>query len=202
MPENNTAEIANELVIDGFHDTLRLDNDIFIQDTWDWGQALFYLVGLNNGFFDEVGQSHIQSMYGKDYNSLEHGEEVTTFLADYFRLKKLWDPAHHPERNPPEYYLEWAMRKGIVIPWLNFAHSKGFFVMQRPLGDREKSNYLKLIAALAKIILDPSRLSIPNQAKLIEYLVENYQSAGHEGFAKSQLEKTFPVAKRVLTSSI
>ena len=202
MPDNDNTELSKELLIDGFHEFLKLDNDIFIQDTWDWGQAMFYLVGLNYGFFDEEGQSHIQSMYGKDYNSLEHGEEVTIFLADYFRLKKLWDPAHHLERNPPEYYLDWAIKKGLTIPWLDFTHSIGLFVTQRQLGDREKNNYLKLIAALEAIIINPPTNSIANQAKLIEYFIETYKSEGHEGFSKSQLEKTFSIAKRALVASV
>ncbi|VVE03133.1 hypothetical protein [Pandoraea anhela] len=36
-------------------------------------------------------------------------------------VQRIWNSGNHAARNAPAYYLEWASRKGIDIPWLSWA---------------------------------------------------------------------------------
>lgn len=40
-------------------------------------------------------------------------------------LEEIWASGEHPLRNPPMYYVEWAIGKGFEIPWLPWAEEYG-----------------------------------------------------------------------------
>jgi len=41
------------------------------------------------------------------------------------RYRLLWKSGKHEDRNPPGYYIDWILKKGFKIPWLEWAKSKG-----------------------------------------------------------------------------
>ncbi len=41
------------------------------------------------------------------------------------RRKKLWKSGNHQSENPVSYYIDWAVSKGVEIPWLEWAISEG-----------------------------------------------------------------------------
>ncbi|QIN62479.1 hypothetical protein SBC1_24940 [Caballeronia sp. SBC1] len=41
------------------------------------------------------------------------------------KAERVWSSGDHPPRSAPAYYVEWAQRKGFVVPWLQWARDKG-----------------------------------------------------------------------------
>lgn len=85
-----------------------------------------------------------------------------------FEFKRLWDVwrsgyrigEHEEEFFAPAYYIEWAKKKGIDIPWLKWVEeqqlifhlAKGDDVQEvgKPLTTKEKTSLLTIIALLAE----------------------------------------------------
>jgi len=62
---------------------------------------------LNNGYFNRVWAIRSQ-----------HAKRLT-------RYRLIWNSGTHEDRNSPGYYIEWALKKGYKIPWLEWAKNKG-----------------------------------------------------------------------------
>ena len=51
--------------------------------------------------------------------------ELVELGATLQRYEDLWDSGEHRPRNPPAYFLKWAARKGINVPWTDWATGEG-----------------------------------------------------------------------------
>lgn len=118
-------------------------------------------------------------------------------------IKRLWDSGQHPnERYPIEYYLEWAEKKSITVPWLDWAKKNNLLKIKKraskSLDKRSETTYLNIIAALLEVIIGKSPgLKKPpvfnSEAELIDHLKE----IPARGISKTTLELKFAEAKRV-----
>ena len=104
------------------------------------------------------------------------------------------------EYDTPSNWISYAVSKRINIPWLDFAIREGFYIeneskpttlnAEKPLSNRTKNNYLRLIMALAngiegfnpkkpfeaaKLIIEETEVKI-SQDTLASYISEAYQN--------------------------
>ena len=56
--------------------------------------------------------------------------DLIRFSASRHLMMKVWRSGDHRDRNPPGYYIEWALSKGYDIPWLEWAKQKKLVGMQ------------------------------------------------------------------------
>jgi hypothetical protein len=75
----------------------------------------------------------------------------------------------------------------------------------KPVRDREKSSYLRIIAALLEYISGktpgiPRHPSFTSETDLIDFLDEMYD--GYEGLSQSNLSRKFPLAKGILKPKV
>jgi hypothetical protein len=150
MTEKGESESAKEwkpskkdinlaLNVDGGDFPLPFDNDIFLLDYWDSESGLHYLIGLSSSSMDEVIVNREQwnedlvsydvviTLQKESYSS-EYDPDITkAFSRKLNRFRRIWESGNHPTRNPPSYYIEWALSKGLVVPWLDHAIKKGFY---------------------------------------------------------------------------
>ncbi len=152
------------------------DDDLFLLDFWDADDALNYLVGTYgvedlgehltddgqpvdpwDGKFGSWVSDWTVTTLGRETYCEKNGElhVVDAFKNKIDRLTRIWESGTHEKRNPPIYYVEWALSKKIEIPWLDYVVSKGFIKLQsankptESLETRERNTMLKIIVALA-----------------------------------------------------
>lgn len=87
---------------------------------------------------------------------------IRPFEKKLSTIKSLWNSSltNTTDRQPKEYFIDWAISKDIDIDWLEWAKGKGYFThsesessdtSSKELSTREKNTLLKIIAALVKI---------------------------------------------------
>lgn len=108
---------------------------------------------------EDYSYSNDESFFKGDGDVEEKITELGKFQKKLEGLYTFWTNALEPrkERYSPNYYIEWALSKGIDIPWLDFAIEQGFYkpkqlqeVESKPLADKERETLVKIIHALAK----------------------------------------------------
>lgn len=113
-------------------------------------------------------------------------ERILTALwklsSDITRASLIMDSCQLDDRNPPMFYIEWAEKKGVQIPWIEWARSEGLvpesqvevstaLLDEQSLDQRERTTLLTIIAALAK----EAKIDISKPSKagvLIESMTE------------------------------
>lgn len=114
-------------------------------DSWKPRSAIFILMGLDesslktdcdldsDGYPDYSTERwvSIQSLSGLAFTeSISFDDEqndVLRVVCLFDQLEAIWNSGTHPNENPPEYYVSWALGKGYTIPWLDWACDYGFF---------------------------------------------------------------------------
>jgi hypothetical protein len=161
-------------------------------DTWTENEGLILLCGFDpeNVQFDEIGNASVarcpngaadSEQRRKSIRRLDGlvlydpitiqaiGEENVRiesfhFLRCHADLLKVWrSGAHNDTRYSPEYFVQWALRKGFPIPWLEYAQKEGYFgepeaaevalndvpiKVEKALNTTERNSLLRIIAAL------------------------------------------------------
>ena len=143
-----------------------------IMDTWDYEAAIWLLAGV----------IPTQVYEGFGFHKFEGGllgDEKSDRIAQINSMTRLWlsNPTH-PKKASPQFYFDWAERKGIYIYWLAAAKEWGHFkegsvnqkqdhsdgevephiavpsdirsYEDKPLKTYERKTLLTIIAALAK----------------------------------------------------
>lgn len=150
----------------------------FRHDTWTAEEALLLLVGLDPGGtivenIETIGGSvrpQIESMQTLDGMESaprsfleEEGDDDEGSLRDmnkregeWLTLRAIWESGTHPARNPPSYYLDWAVVKGYSVSWLQWASENGLVKEQGPsreddLSTKERSTLLVMISLLSEL---------------------------------------------------
>lgn len=112
----------------------------FRRDTWTPDEALPLLIGIDPDSLSH-GDSHVRYLDGAlvciaasmhahgvewpiesfdDFGTLEDLKAVPSLIHE---MKLMWDSGDHPTRNEPGYFIAWAQRKGLKVPWLASARS-------------------------------------------------------------------------------
>ena len=145
------------LNVSGYDHFLQFDDDIFLMDNWNEDEGLKFLVGMLLIEHDELSKTFVSltTLELETYHRLNDEDIVLSFSYLWYRINKLWLSNSHPHSNPPAYYIEWALSKGLEIPWLKYAIEKGFYIpksadIEKPLLNTERDTLLVIIAALAK----------------------------------------------------
>jgi hypothetical protein len=130
----------------------------FKHDTWTGEQGIQILIGLDPfGTKITTRELHGRNLYLLESATKLDGrtlfdrnvrlgsssvaeDELARLAIDYEFLKTKWDSGNHPDRNQPRYYIEWALSKGISIPWLNWAETKGYSVADLELHNTQAPN--------------------------------------------------------------
>lgn len=144
--------IKSALNVNGNHPLLSFDDDIFLMDNWSDSEGLKYLIGIaqftqdkKTGDFSELITLESETY---DESETDYWYILAAFRKAWNRLNRLWSSSPHPSLNPPNYYIEWALSKGVTIPWLNYAIKKGFYKSEthltqaeKPIFDKDSSAY-------------------------------------------------------------
>lgn len=183
-----------------------------IMDTWPYEAAMWLIAGIiPTQIYDGFG-------FHKFEGGLV-GDEKSDRIAQIQSLTRLWlsNPLH-PKNASPQFYFDWADRKGIDIYWLEAAKEWGHFNKGstnqecdksdpvptkydspteevKRLTDRERSGLLNIIGAMLELLQTP-RAGRESDAAVITELVKNYSDK--YGISKSNLEGKFSAAKRSL----
>lgn len=129
----------------------------FRRDSWTAKEAMLLLCGLDpNGTV--VGAS--ESIFGneleifkatytldgfeygpKSIDEMESSEyaEVAEYESAWKEMTSIWSSGDHQPRNPPAYYLEWAARKNLRVPWIEWARENNLIDTQRPVEEKPPS---------------------------------------------------------------
>ncbi len=185
---SNSEEVKRELDVScsafGFVD----NGDFFLLDCWEENQALIYLIGLyqiNEHDVDANDYVYLTTLEGIRFDLEFQPEIVDGFYKKLERLKRIWASGGHAKFNQPTYYIDWALKKGFEIPWLEYAIKNGFYngettskLVESPrldkdnssnkaLSTRTENNYLRLILTLANNIEGFNPKKYYEAAKLI-----------------------------------
>lgn len=205
--------------------------DWLLMDTWSREEALFLAAGLEPAD-EKVRDFRIRIRDGRHYSNEIAGlrtleglalwEDHSDLLEDWPRLhvaldrvfaqrwefaKKLWDSGEHPDRPSPHYVIAWAQRKGIVLPWLEWAkqhnllelHIAGYArnANDEALGDTERASLQKQVALLAIALAEKSKRykvgDAPNASQIAETVAEildGLPDAKRRGLSSSAIRAT------------
>ena len=125
---------------------------------------------------------------------------VYKFETDYEQHEQ--HPLEDTEDYPDDPYSSFGWATKVLPDFESIKNSQSEIVRDiKQLGDREKSSYLRIIAALLEFISGEisgveKHPSFLNESKLIDLLDKMYK--GYEGLSQSNLSHKFPEAKRIL----
>jgi hypothetical protein len=205
-------------------------NEIFLYDYWEATEGLQYLVGVDS-FGVKDGIEYVNTVGAERYTCPKDMDIVGAFRDRLADLQRVWKSGKHEERNPPYYYLNWALSKGFQISWLDFAVHEGLVLPtsqteypklfstvtelrpasadtapstkanESPLTLKQQNTYLNIIGAMLDLMLGKTDLGKPNsiyqnQAAIVSALVDKY--GNNQGISESNLDRTFPLAKKNL----
>lgn len=73
------------------------------------------------------------------------------------KIQKIWESGTHETKNPPQYYIEWALGKGIEICWYEWAKSSGRLPSHKNdnvrVSTKTENAYLDIILALSEALI-------------------------------------------------
>ena len=177
---NNKKELAETLEkIKKSQKDPVLIHDWFAYDNWNKDDAMMLLVGLDPSgtVLKEISDEYLindgarvlelEVAYMLNCKEMiprslinEYGDDKDDLF--YRKINREWgfissvfDSGTHPSRNPPSYYINWAISKSFQIPWLNYAIKEGLYTPKnhektdKAIHVRTENNYLRLILALA-----------------------------------------------------
>lgn len=135
-------------------------------DQWNWYSALWILMGMDeesvsldtDGDDGSAALQSIRTLTGELVAPWE--DEIDKIDALYTSLSEIWRSGKHPNQNPPSYYIDWAIRKGFSIPWLEWAKRHGLI-------DSEKFLHISKLAPKKEAAPEATRKHVSDKlAKL------------------------------------
>lgn len=88
--------------------------------------------GLSQLEVDFEAQHNSPEEFGEEYDPIgltpihnNNQVRLEDIFAKHTRMKSIFESGGHPSRSSPEFYIEWAERKGFQIPWIKWARSEG-----------------------------------------------------------------------------
>lgn len=139
---------------------------------------------------------------------------VAEFSTHVRELTLVWESGDHPEKASPQYFIDWAARKNIHVPWKEYAIEKGLLFDDRPakstpptpeIGEGERATMLKQIASLALVLAERSgkykRGDKPNGSALaqaIDELVSALPDANRHGLSSSSIRENIKMGVDLL----
>lgn len=163
-------------------------------DAWTAETGLFLLAGLVPASSERATEAHLEVFKAwsgisgtvfdaaSDIYGLGLWRDHTEVVSDWSYVRRsivrkcgnafktmqaVWASGQHPERSPPQYFIDWAASKGFDVPWVDWAVEQG--LASRPptgcvstplddcLGDRERESLQKQVAALALVLAEKSK---------------------------------------------
>jgi hypothetical protein len=101
------------------------------------------------------------------------------FMSAHGRILRIWNSGSHTEtRYPPKYFIDWAIKKNVSIPWLEWAKNYRYY--------DDPSSALGPISPAANGSKDVSPKSETAFLHIIGALCDLYWNAAHEGQEYSQ----------------
>lgn len=150
------------------NDDLNALETILLMDYWPVGRAIYYLVGVDY----EDGSYTLLTNQDK-YDDCEYFDRLYESAE---RVKDIWLASIHDDKRRIKtahlsgkmdhlydvgYFIQWAQKKRIDIPWLEVAKRHELIIESRhePKPTRESTKPYQLIAQLIEIILPDHDLS-------------------------------------------
>lgn len=109
-------------------------------------------------------------------------------LGRYSLLLKIWKSGNHTEdRYPPEYFLEWAINKGMEPRWLGWAKENGLIdndnkpeIEDKEPTGKSRTSFQNAMAALFNELLAAKQEKNPKITKsaIIQKLMDKYSGVG------------------------
>ena len=208
MTKLTEQELAmNALNVNGFDDSFGCNDDLFLLDNWEVGDAIGYLVGIAaHGNDLKTGKFCIETLSNKIYSEPKDSLAINYFIGDAGRIRGIWDNGSHKEHNSPKYYIDWALSKKFDIPWLGYVIQKGFYKLDKKTSrqfasnTKAQNNLYRIIGALKDVLTyyplgENGGKVFKSQAKLIIFLEEKCSDV--PGISKSNLEDVFKLANQM-----
>jgi hypothetical protein len=220
---DGNEDVQDLLNINGYREAIK--NEIFELESWNANDALNYLTGMLTVKFSEEPVprlENVETLEGVDISWSSLGKLYFKELEKrVLWIRKLWDSGNHKDKNPINYYIEWAQEKNIDVPWLDY-YKENFYEANATDDDhfpiKTRDNLLRVIGTLHEILLNfpiktlqnsetidshaisanvnPDAPVFKSQADLIKFIKFKYD--GIAGLSKRQLEDVFPDAKKAL----
>jgi hypothetical protein len=153
-------------------------------DSWESSSAIFILMGLDEAsleqysdvdsyedrMYSNIHWCSIQSLDGRvfepDFDDLP--DNVLKAKELYDELRSVWISGNHPSKNPPEYYVAWALRKDYEIPWLDWACEHGFISpsLKHPSGKATSVSDNTILCTLSALLAVWPKRDMPSAKDL------------------------------------
>ena len=96
----------------------------FKLDTWTIEQACFMLIGVLPEKFFPIG-------FPKLNGSIIKQDERTNLQEKGDDIRQLWESnVDHKDFASPKYFIDWAVKKNIDIPWIKYASENGYYQLE------------------------------------------------------------------------
>lgn len=109
------------------------------------------------------------------------------YLKNYYLALQIWKSGDHKEnRYPPSYFIDWAVRRNMPPPWLDWVEENYLIRNEKKkdaLSPRERTTLLNIIGALFHY---SKEMTGKNQTAIIAELQEKY--SGYAGISESTLK--------------
>lgn len=212
-------------------------------DTWTNVEGILLLAGINPSYTQFSGTpdhngwprgfQRVSLLDGRDFEQPDErtmaqwtaqetdtDDALTGILVGYESLRELWQSGSHRSREEPEYFVSWALAKGVPIKWLADARANGRFLepsasattevpaskpsLPNEVEPSDRQTLLRIVAGLLEIMLEPSPLGRPragfeNQKAIAEGLIA--RTEGIRGLGPTTLDQRFAEANRSLNEA-
>lgn len=142
----------------------QLIKEPFLYDNWNSVNGLQYLAGIcEHGEYG--GSQYLRTLANVTYETDPSHYIIQAFLQRLDEFKKIWGSCDHPEINPPQYFVKWALSKKLPMPWLDAAIKQSLLPVD--IANDKQSEQTQLLLELNKTSPTyPSELDIAIRAWL------------------------------------
>ena len=95
----------------------QLIKEPFEYDNWKAMDGVKYLAGIYD-YGGEGDTQYLRTLANLHYETNPSLYIIRGFLSRLDEFKRRWDSGDHPEKAPPNYFVEWALSKKLAIHWL------------------------------------------------------------------------------------
>jgi len=108
------------------------------------------LFSANDDINDSMSSRYRRTLPARTRHNMKGNEQKDILLKKteslFLLLEEIWqsNPGHKESCYPIQYYIDWAERKGIEIPWKKWATENGYWPLDKSKNDNQPENPKKI----------------------------------------------------------